>query len=95
MFYVCLLCNIQKSNKIEATDPKTGIDVPLFNPRQESWSSHFVWSTDRLLIIGLTEIGRATVAALKLNRDRILRIRSADLTINRHPPIGDPIQLLK
>jgi 5-methylcytosine-specific restriction endonuclease McrA len=91
----CLTCNIQKSNKIEATDPETGIDVPLFNPRQESWSSHFVWSTDRLVIIGLTEIGRATVMALKMNRDRVLRIRSADLAVNRHPPKDDPIQILE
>jgi hypothetical protein len=42
-------------------------------------------------VIGLTAIGRATVATLLLNRDRVIPIRAADLEIRRHPPDGDPI----
>ncbi len=66
--------------------------MPLFNPRQHSWSEHFIWSADGLLIIGLTPIGRATVATLVLNRERVINIRAADKAVGRHPPGGDPIQ---
>jgi hypothetical protein len=37
-------------------------------------------------------IGRATVAALLLNRDQVIPIRAANREIGRHPPIDDPIQ---
>jgi len=40
----------------------------------------------------LTAIGRATAALLEFNRERALLIRSADVSVNRHPPEGDPIQ---
>ena len=88
----CFTCNRQKSNQIEAVDPRSGKLVPIFDPRQEQWSVHFMWSTDKLYIIGCTPIGRATVVTLDLNRERIVMIRSADLAVNRHPPKDDPIQ---
>jgi hypothetical protein len=37
-------------------------------------------------------VRRATVAALLLNRERVISIRAADLEIGRHPPLDDPIQ---
>jgi hypothetical protein len=88
----CFHCNRKKSGKTTAIDPQSGTEVPLFNPRQHSWSEHFIWSADGLLIIGLTPIGRATVATLVLNRERVINIRAADKAVGRHPPGGDPIQ---
>ncbi len=88
----CFHCNRRKSAKTTAIDPESGAEVPLFNPQQSPWSEHFIWSADRLSVIGLTPTGRATVAALNLNRARILNIRAADLEIGRHPPPSDPIQ---
>ena len=41
---------------------------------------------------GISAIGRATVAVLVLNRDRVIPIRVADREIGVHPPIDDPIQ---
>lgn len=41
--------------------------------------------------MGITPTGKATIAKLDLNRDRIINIRAADKTINRHPPPEDPI----
>ncbi len=38
-------------------------------------------------------MGRATVTALALNRERVINIRAADKAVRRHPPAGDPIQL--
>jgi hypothetical protein len=63
----------------------------LFNPRQDNWREHFVWSADKLQVVGLTAIGRATIAALALNRERTIHIRAADLEIGRHPPADDLI----
>ena len=88
----CFHCNRRKSNKTTAIDPQSDLEVPLFNPRSDIWKKHFIWSADRLYIIGLTPIGRATVTALALNRMRIINIRAADLAVGRHPPPKDPIQ---
>ena len=88
----CFHCNRKKSDKTTAIDSQSGAEVPLFNPRQHSWNEHFIWSADGLLIIGLTPIGRATVTALVLNRERVINIRAADKAVGRHPPVGDPIQ---
>jgi HNH endonuclease len=87
----CFHYNRRKSIQITAQDPQSGADVPLFNPRQQVWSEHFVWSVDGLLLLGLTPIGRATITALALNRERVVAIRAADIAIGRHPPAGDPL----
>lgn len=89
----CFHCNRQKSSKIKAIDPKTLKETLLFNPRQDQWTTHFIWSKDRLDLIGLTPQGRATANTLGFNRSRIIDIRAADLQIGRHPPPDDPIQL--
>jgi hypothetical protein len=75
-----------------AFDRETEQTVPIFNPRKDQWSDHFIWSGDGLLIIALTAIGRATVDLLELNRERIQQIRLADVSIGRHPPFDDPVQ---
>jgi HNH endonuclease len=86
----CFHCNRRKTNKLVAVDPQSKVEVSLFNPRLDSWDKHFIWSVDRLQVIGVTAIGRATVNALLLNRNRVIPIRGADLEIGRHPPDDDP-----
>lgn len=88
----CFHCYRRKSNKRSAIDRDSGQTVPLFHPRHHIWAEHFIWSADGLRILPLTAIGRATVDALELNRERILRIRAADVGINRYPPEGDSIR---
>ena len=88
----CFHCNRRKSDKQSGVDPVTGQVVPLFNPRVQQWWEHFIWSADGLRIVPLTAIGRATVELLELNRERVLRIRAADVQVRRHPPEGDPVQ---
>jgi hypothetical protein len=87
----CFHCNRRKSNKQTAIDPQSGLHVTLFNPRTQKWSEHFSWSTDGLLIMAQTAAGRATVSLLELNRDRIIKIRLADVAVDRHPPKNDLI----
>lgn len=88
----CFHCNCRKADRLTALDPVSGAEVSLFNPRQDEWSDHFVWSADGLQVVGLTVVGRATIAALALNRERVSRIRAADQVVGRHPPSGDPVQ---
>lgn len=87
----CFHCNRKKADKLLAIEPELGTEVALFNPRQNLWNEHFIWSADSLSIVGLTAIGRATVAALVLNRERVINIRAADKAVGRHPPAGDAI----
>ena len=88
----CFHCNRSKSSLNSALDPQTDERVSLFNPRTQNWKEHFIWSADCLKIVGITAVGRATVEALRLNRERILAIRAADKTVDRHPPPEDPVQ---
>ncbi|MBI3245851.1 MAG: HNH endonuclease [Deltaproteobacteria bacterium] len=88
----CFHCNRRKADSLVALDPHSLEQTPLFSPRQHRWSDHFAWSADGLRILGLTATGRATVAALALNRERIIGIRAADQIAGRHPPPQDPIQ---
>ncbi len=87
----CFSCNRAKSNKLTGLDLETGEIVDLFHPRQFRWSDHFAWSANGLFITGLTQIGRATVVTLDLNRERSVIIRSVYLDLKLHPPSGDPI----
>ena len=79
----CVSCSLRKGGKEAAIDPDTGLEFPIFNPRQDDWSEHFDWEVVRL--IGLTPIGRATIHALDLNRPLILSIRHEEAAVGRHP----------
>jgi 5-methylcytosine-specific restriction endonuclease McrA len=83
----CSGCNGRKYNKQEVVDPATGEMVPLFNPRLQRWEDHFAWSKDYTQIIGLTAIGRATTAALQMNRQSVVNIRKAMFVMGLHPPV--------
>jgi HNH endonuclease len=87
----CFHCDRKKSDKTTTID-ELGAEIPLFNPRINAWTEHFIWSKDTLSIIGLTAIGLGTVMTLDFNRTRIMNIRAADREIGRHPPQDDPIQ---
>ncbi len=81
----CPACNGHKYTKTRARDPQTGRTVPLFNPRTQTWSRHFAWSEDLLLILGRTAAGRATVEALHINRPEAVRLRRALKAVGEHP----------
>jgi 5-methylcytosine-specific restriction endonuclease McrA len=82
----CLGCNGHKYNKTEVLDPADGKIVPLFNPRQQNWQTHFGWSEDFTRIIGLTATGRATMEALQMNRPGLVNMRRLLYLIRQHPP---------
>jgi HNH endonuclease len=80
----CVSCSLRKWATQAAPDPESGQDVPLFNPRTQIWAEHFRWEGERL--VPLTATGRATVAALAVNRPLILAIRREETLRGRHPP---------
>ena len=66
----CQRCNGYRYNFTTGIDPETGDIIPIFNPRKQKWSDHFLWSADGLKIIGITATGRATCNRLDLNDER-------------------------
>ena len=85
--WACQGCNNAKFTKIEARDIISNAIVPLFNPRLDKWNEHFKWNQDCSLIIGQTAIGRATVIALKMNRDSVVNLRNILFSCGEHPPL--------
>jgi hypothetical protein len=84
--YACSGCNGHKHAKVKARDPVTEKQVWLFNPRRHVWEQHFAWNEDYTHIIGLTDIGRATVEALQLNRLKLINLRRVLHAVKLHPP---------
>lgn len=83
----CRLCNEAKGVLTEFGDPETGQITVLFNPRVQRWSEHFAWDQAGTHIIGITAIGRATVAALTLNTELRTLARALWVEAGWHPPI--------
>jgi hypothetical protein len=86
LWLACSLCNDCKNDRIAALDPITGEIVRLFDPRRQVWSEHFAWMPEGDRILGLTPTGRATVAALQLNRPTLVVARLAWVKVGWHPP---------
>ncbi len=86
LWLACSLCNDSKGCRIAAEDPSTGEVVRLFNPRHQDWHEHFSWSQGGSVITGRTPAGRATVAALHLNRPTLVLARRAWVAVGWHPP---------
>ncbi|HPM82749.1 MAG TPA: HNH endonuclease [Candidatus Anammoximicrobium sp.] len=82
----CPTCNRCKADRTAAVDPATGREVPLFHPQQDEWTDHFAWSEDGTRIVALTPTGRATVAALRMNRPQLIRMRRMWVAMSEHPP---------
>lgn len=84
----CQGCNSHKAIKTTASDPLTDLPASLFNPRKENWNDHFIWSADYAKVHGISPAGRATVAALRLNRPGLVNMRRVLYAMGEHPPVG-------
>lgn len=84
--FACQGCNNHKYVRTQSPDPATGDMVYLFHPRRQRWRDHFIWSHDFTHVLGLTPMGRATVAALHLNREGLVNLRKALFEFGEHPP---------
>ena len=92
----CRRCNERRYNFMDGLDSETQEVVPLFNPRQQNWSDHFIWIDEGTVVCGATPIGRATCSRLDMNdlrypeNDSIRATRRFWLQTGLHPPSDDP-----
>jgi 5-methylcytosine-specific restriction endonuclease McrA len=81
--FACHYCNLHKGPNLSGIDPVTGAVVPLFHPRRDSWTDHFL--SDRTRIESATPVGRATIIVLAMNEGRRLDLRAAILDSGESP----------
>jgi hypothetical protein len=74
-----------ESNRISCPT-EAGQEVRLFHPQQEFWAEHFDCSINGTLIVGMTDIGRVTITALRMNRPQLVEVRALWVDAGRHPP---------
>lgn len=86
LWLACSMCNDHKGNRIAAVDPRTGEEVRIFDPRRQLWRDHFDWSAEGDVIIGKSPTGRATIAAVRLNRAELVEARRGWVSAGWHPP---------
>ena len=74
----CRNCNGSKHARLTLRDPDTYVEVPIFNPRGQRWSDHFVFRISEVgvEIAGKTAIGRATALHLNMNSAKALEART-------------------
>lgn len=82
----CFSCNTHKQAKSQAVDPLTGLTSALFHPLQQNWPEHFAWDEMKTRVIGLTACGRATIEALAMNNQTVVRARRRWVEGGWHPP---------
>jgi hypothetical protein len=70
----CVTCSLRKAARTRARDPKSGELVALFHPRQDRWAEHFR-CLKNCKMLGRSPTGRATIAALGMNRPALIAIR--------------------
>jgi hypothetical protein len=63
----CRSCNLHKSDGVDGIDAQTATTVALFHPRLQRWEDHFAVDEVTCLVKGVTAIGRATAAKLRMN----------------------------
>ena len=78
----CRRCNLLKGPNLSSVDPESDTMTRLFHPRTDSWREHFALQEHR--IVGLTDVGRATVTLLEMNDlDRVqLRVELMELGLD-------------
>jgi len=80
----CFLDNSYKGPNLSGIDPYSKRITRLFHPRRHKWSRHFQWSGP--ILVGLTAIGRATIATLKINLQHRVNHRAALIDEGVFPP---------
>jgi hypothetical protein len=78
-------CNLFKSDQQVGIDEATREVVRLFHPRRERWDEHLRVDPESGVIQGLTPVGRATVACLRMNRPVQLTARLSWMQLKLFP----------
>jgi hypothetical protein len=70
----CPDCNFKKGTNLATISSETGHMVEVFNPRRDRWQEHF--SRVGAEIVGISEVGRATVQLLDMNEEERVIMRA-------------------
>ncbi len=81
----CRACNLFKSDFVTGFDDLSQQSIRLFHPRTDRWEDHFEVDLESREILGLTEVGRATVARLRMNQPYSLSARSHWMRLGLFP----------
>ena len=57
----------------------------LFHPRRDRWNEHFFVDSHDGTILGLTPVGRVTIAVLRMNRDIEREARMSWVLLKLYP----------
>ncbi|WP_395746242.1 HNH endonuclease [Prosthecobacter sp.] len=71
--FACFHCNRHKGVNLCGLHPRTGKLIRLFDPRRDEWTRHFRLTDGRLA--GKTDIGKATVQVLHMNKLEQVQLR--------------------
>ena len=74
----CPYCSLRKSDRVDANDPATGRKARLLHPIEQVWAEHVSLQPDGVCR-GLTDTGRATVEALRMNDSLPLMARAMQI----------------
>ncbi len=81
----CRACNLHKTDALTGNDDFSQTEARLFHPRQDSWPDHFQFDAETGAIQGLTAVGRATVARLRMNTPSQLAARQQWMRLGLFP----------
>lgn len=84
----CGRCNLLKGTNLAGLDPADGTLTRLFHPRADDWSEHFRF--DGAVVVGKTDVGRTTIAVLRMNSDGRVLKRDRLLSIGYRFSTGRP-----
>lgn len=71
LVWACLRCNLKKGDATHSIDPISNSSVPIFHPRQQAWTDHFLGHHTGK-INGRTSRGRGTEARLEFNSEFVV-----------------------
>lgn len=81
---ICPHCNSHKGPNIAGLDPVSARMTRLFHPRRDRWGDHFEWAGHE--VVGISEIGRTTIAVLAMNDDESRTFRAVLFSEGLFPP---------
>ena len=71
--FACFYCNRYKGPNVAGLVGPGAVVTRLFHPRADVWDEHFAW--DGAAIAPSTDVGRATIAVLRMNQPNAVAIR--------------------
>jgi hypothetical protein len=69
----CFYCNRYKGPNVAGLVEPGAVVTRLFHPRIDAWDDHFAWM--EASIVPLTDVGRATIAVLRMNQPNAVAVR--------------------